>query len=283
MGDTDGPAFAEVGGVRIRIHHLGGRGPAMLCVHATGFHGRLWEPFVPRLRERYSVVALDQRGHGDSDKPEAGYDWENFGRDALGVVEHLGLKDAVGVGHSAGATALIFAETLAPGTFSRLVLMDPTLLPPEYRELAPAGFNPMSEQARRRRAIWDSVDQMVERLRSGTPLAGWQEEYLRAYVTYGTSPREDGTIELKCPPEIEAQVYAMAPRHDGWERLERVRCPTLVLTGTTSHMWAGERAELVAGRVGTGRAETIEGGHFFPMENPEPTIDRVLAFLDETG
>lgn len=281
MPDADtGPAFAEVGGVRIRIHHLGGRGPSMLCVHATGFHGRVWEPFVPKLRERFGVIALDQRGHGDSDKPASGYDWEKFGHDALGVVDHLGLHAPVGVGHSAGATALVFAETEAPGTFSRLVLMDPTLLPPEFRDVAPAGFNPMSEQARRRRAVWDSVDQMVERLRNGTPLAGWREDFLRAYVTYGTSAREDGKVELKCPPEIEAQVYAMAPRSDAWERLELIRCPTLVLTGTTSHMWAGERAELVGGRIADGHAEVVEGGHFFPMENPDVTVERVLAFLN---
>ncbi len=273
--------FAQADGVRIRIHHLGGTGPPLLCMHATGFHGRVWEPFVPRLRELFSVVALDQRGHGDSDKPASGYDWEKFGDDVLAALDHLDIRSAVGVGHSAGATALVFAETKRPGAFSHLVLMDPTLLPPELRQAAPAGFNPMAEQARRRRSVWHSTDEMIARLGDGTPLSAWREEYLRAYVTYGTTARSDGTVELKCPPEIEAQVYSAAPGNDGWDRLALVGCPTLLLTGTDTPMWDDVRAADAAARLPKGRAETVRGGHFFPMENPDGAIDLILPFLTD--
>ncbi len=279
-GSPSAPSFAEAeDGVRIRIHHLGGTGPPLLCVHATGFHGRVWEPFVPPLREHFSVIALDQRGHGDSDKPEGGYVWPKFGDDALAVVDHLGLEDPVGLGHSAGATSLVFAESSRPGTFSRLVLMDPTLMPPEYRQAASAGFNPMSEQARKRRAVWDSHDEMMERLRAGTPLAGWREDFLRAYVSYGTDTLPDGTVRLKCPPEIEAQVYAGAPTNDGWDRLSQLRCPTLFLTGVESPMWSGDRGGLAAELIPSSHSEKIVGGHFFPMEHPAQTCERVLRFL----
>lgn len=275
--------FAQADGVRIRIHHLGGTGPPLLCVHATGFHGRVWEPFVPRLRKHFSVVALDQRGHGDSDKPSSGYDWTKFGDDILAVVDHLDLHNVAAIGHSAGATALVFAETSRPGTFSRLVLMDPTLMPPELRTAVRDGMNPMSEQARRRRAVWDSPEELMERLRSGSPLSTWRDEFLRAYATYGTFAREDGRFELKCPPEIEAQVYAGAPAHDGWERLADLRPETLLLTGDSSPMWGGGRRELVAAQLVAGRAETVQGGHFFPMENPDETCDRILPFLTGEG
>jgi pimeloyl-ACP methyl ester carboxylesterase len=231
------------------------------------------------VREHFSVIAFDQRGHGDSDKPASGYEWTKFGDDVLAVIDELGLSNATGIGHSAGATSLVFAETTRPGTFSRLVLMDPTLLPPELRAVAPAGFNPMSEQARRRRSVWDSREEMLERLRNGTPLAGWRDDFLRAYVVYGTNTREDGTVELKCPPEIEAQVYASASSHDGWERLADITCPTLLVTGESSHMWGNGRGAQAAAQLRAGRAETVEGGHFFPMENPDGTYDRILPFL----
>jgi pimeloyl-ACP methyl ester carboxylesterase len=248
-------------------------------MHATGFHGRVWEPFVPRLREHFSVIALDQRGHGDSDKPPSGYEWEKFGEDVLAVVDHLHVSSIAGLGHSAGATALVFAETARPGTFSRLVLLDPTLLPPEFRTVAPRGLNPMSEQARKRRAVWDSADELFERLRAGTPLAGWREDFLRAYVSYGTEPRADGTVALKCPPDIEAQVYAAAPAHGGWERLSELRCPTLLVTGESSHLWADGRNEIAAAQISDVRVRRIEGGHFFPMENPDATTAAILPFL----
>jgi pimeloyl-ACP methyl ester carboxylesterase len=278
-GSPAAPSFAQADGVRIRIHHLGGSGPPLLAVHATGFHGRVWEPFVPPLREHFSVIALDQRGHGDSDKPDSGYEWTKFGEDVLAVVDHLDLERPVGIGHSAGATALIFAESSRPGTFARLVLMDPTLLPPEFRSVAPAGLNPMSERTRRRRAIWSSHDEMIGRLRDGSPLSGWRDDFLRAYVTYGTDTLQDGSVQLKCPPDIEAQVYAEASSHDGWERLSDIECPTLLLTGESSHLWAAGRNELAAAQIRTGRAEVVQGGHFFPMEEPENASDRILRFL----
>ena len=276
-------SFATADGIQIRVHHLGGSGPPLLCIHATGFHGRIWEPFVPLLREHFTVIALDQRGHGDSDKPHTGYQWARFGDDALAVVDDLGLEEARGLGHSAGAAALIFAETTRPGTFSRLVLMDPTTLPPAFRQLTAHLENPMADQARKRRAVWDSPEQMIERLRNGTPLAAWRDEFLRAYAIYGTTPLAEGGVQLKCPPAIEAQIYAEAGSNDGWERLAHVDCPTLLLTGTDSPMWGDGRNEEAAERIARGRAATIRGGHFFPMENPDETIEHVLPFLLDGG
>jgi pimeloyl-ACP methyl ester carboxylesterase len=271
--------YAQADGVRIRIHHLGGSGPPLLCVHATGFHGRVWEPFVPRLREHFTIVSLDQRGHGDSDKPPTGYHWKVFGDDVLAVVDSLSLEQPVALGHSAGAAALIFAETTRPQTFSRLALMDPTTMPPEFSGMTAHLENPMAESARRRRAVWDSPEQMIERLRQGSPLADWREEFLRAYVVYGTEQQEDGKFHLKCPPEIEAQIYSTAGTNDGWDRLARLDCPTLLLTGTSSPMWGGGRNEQAGERIPDGVTETIPGGHFFPMENPDETVARVLPFL----
>lgn len=266
-------------GVRIRIHHLGGTGPPLVCVHATGFHGHVWEPFIPRLRDHFSIVTLDQRGHGDSDKPASGYEWDRFGDDILAVVDELGLERPAGIGHSAGAAALVFAETTRPGTFSRLVLMDPVTPSPDVGRYMASGSNPMAEQARKRRSVWDSPEQMIDRLKRGSPLQAWRDDFLRAYVVYGTETRDDGTIELKCPPEVEGQIYTMGGRHDGWERLARLTPPTLFLTGTDSPMWASPMREEAASRLPNGSAATVAGGHFFPMENPDETVEAVRRFL----
>jgi pimeloyl-ACP methyl ester carboxylesterase len=273
--------FADADGVRIRIHHLGGTGPPMVCVHATGFHGRVWEPFVPRLREHYTILSLDQRGHGESAKPANGYEWVHFGGDVLAVLDEMGLEEPVGIGHSAGAAALVFAETERPGSFSKLVLMDPVTPVPQIGQVMGVSDNPMSEQAKRRRAVWDTHEQMIERLRKGgSPLADWREEFLRAYVTYGLEPGEDGKLHLRCPPEIEAQIYVMGGRHDGWDRLAEIACPTLFLAGAESYMWAEELRVEAAQKLQKGRVETSPGGHFFPMEQPEAALDRVLTFLE---
>lgn len=273
----------RAGGLAIRVHDHGGDGPDLVLVHATGFHGRIWDPFVPRLRERFRVVALDQRGHGDSDKPEGGYEWARFGEDVLAVVDGIALDRPRAMGHSAGGAALVLAETSRPGTFDRLVLMDPVTPFPDVRVWMRDGqANPMVEGARRRRRIWGSHEEMIGRIRAGTPLSGWREEFLRAYVEHGTAARPDGTFELKCPPEVEAQIYQMGGRHDGWERLSSITCPTLLLVGERSEMWWAERRDEAAAQLRNGRAETVAGGgHFFPMEDPDATLAHVLPFLEE--
>jgi len=272
-------ADADAGGVRIR-YRVTGAGPTLLLVHATGFHGLVWEPWVPRLAERSRVITLDQRGHGDSEKPPSGYDWTGFGADILAVVDAADASGAAGVGHSAGAAALIHAEAARPGTFRKLVLMDPVLISPDMRAIADVVENPMAEAARRRRAIWDSREEMAARLRDGTPLAEWRDDFLRAYVDGGTIPTEDGRFVLKCPPEIEAQVYEGSGRHDGYEKLSRLTCPVLFMAGERSHMWASPRRDEAAAQLRHGELAVIDGGHFFPMENPDATLDAVLDFLD---
>lgn len=78
------------GGVKLAVHHLGGDGPPLLAVHATGFHGRCWWPLAAELTPRFAVWALDQRGHGESGKDPTGtYDWELFAADLLAVVDAL--------------------------------------------------------------------------------------------------------------------------------------------------------------------------------------------------
>lgn len=271
-------------GLRIRVYDHGGDGPSLLLIHATGFHGRIWDPFVPRLRERFRVVAFDNRGHGESDKPEGGYDWPRFGEDALAVVDGLGLHQPAAMGHSAGAAAALFAETDRPGTFRRLVLLDPVTPFPDIRAWMRDGrTNPMSEGARRRRRIWSSREEMAERIRDGTPLQRWHEPFLRAYVEHGTKGRPDGTFELKCPPEVEAQIYEMGGRHDGWERLAAVECPLLFVVGHESPMWASDRRAEVAARLPNGHVAVVPGGHFFPMEDPDRTMETVLPFLSGEG
>jgi pimeloyl-ACP methyl ester carboxylesterase len=161
--------------------------------------------------------------------------------------------------------------------------MDPVTPQPDIGRFMASDENPMADQARKRRAVWDSRDQMIERLRNGSPMAKWREDFLRAYVTYGTGPRDDGKVELMAPPDVEAQIYQMGGRHDGWDRLATLRSKTLLLTGSDSPMWAPLLRDAAASRIPNVVSRTVEGGHFFPMENPEHTVDAVLHFFLHSG
>lgn len=265
----------------LRLHYLdfGGDGPPLVFLHATGFHSWLWAPYATRLTDRFHVFALDQRGHGQSDKPPTGYRWENFGTDLAGFLDRLGLEQVRAVGHSKGGTAIAAAAAAGCHRFARAVLIDPVLIPgPPASE--PQLENTLSMGARRRRSVWSSRAEMFERLRGKSPFDSWEERFVRLYVDHGVADRPDGQVELSCPPEIEAQVYAHAPMSDGFGFLEKLAVPTLVIRGGTSPTLADRSLAEAVRRLPAGSALSVpEAGHFVPMERSAAVADALTDFL----
>lgn len=98
-------------GIRLRATRWMGHGPPVLLLHGLAAQRHFWDPVVPSL-VGLPLVAIDQRGHGDSDQPDTGYDFATVTRDALTALDALGISRAVVVGHSWGAmTALTIAAT----------------------------------------------------------------------------------------------------------------------------------------------------------------------------
>src|SRR5882762_2125300 len=122
-----------INGLNLRVWEWLGDGAPILFCHATGFHSRCWDQVIRRLHGRH-CYALDFRGHGRSAKPDPPYRWRSFGEDAAELAQQLDLENAIGVGHSMGGHALTLAAALVPAAFSRLILLDPVIRPPDsYR------------------------------------------------------------------------------------------------------------------------------------------------------
>ncbi|MEA2626620.1 MAG: hypothetical protein QOD06_2665 [Candidatus Binatota bacterium] len=275
--------FVRVNGVRLHVVDWGGDGPVAFLHHATGFHARVMDPIARFLADRYHVIGVDARGHGDSDKPEHGYRWEVFIHDTVALLDELGIAGAVGIGHSFGATTVLGAAAERPDLFRALVLLDPIFFPREFRSFSD-GENPMAEAARKRREVWASREEMFESYRSRPPFATWREEFLRSYVDHGTEPHAGGGVRLKCPGAVEAEVFGMAPEHDAWRDCDRVTAPTLVIRGERSTALSDRDAAAVVARLRRGRMITIAGaGHFVPQEAPEAVLAAIDGFLADSA
>ena len=98
-------------GNRIRALEWSQEGVPMVLVHGFGNDAHIWDDFAPLVAPHYRVVAIDLRGHGDSDHdPERRYQWDDHVRDLESVVAALGFERMVLVGHSLGGrTCLLFA------------------------------------------------------------------------------------------------------------------------------------------------------------------------------
>lgn len=277
-------AFLEANGVRLHCLRWGAKGDAPVVLnHPTGFLAALWAPVAERLVSAgYCAYACDARGHGDSDKPPAtreNYDWRRFAEDLTGALDALGLRNVPFVGHSMGAGVGLFVAGTCPGYFSRIVAIEPIVMP--------GGFHPdeerreeMAARARKRRHVFASVDEMVEVYRNRDTFERWPEVMLRLYATAGTARREDGSVELKCSGQIEGQVFANSATLPTWDVLPRIDVPTLIVRGEHTEGFLNMVAEAVAGRVPGARLETVRGaGHLAPFERPDDVAGVILDFL----
>jgi pimeloyl-ACP methyl ester carboxylesterase len=168
-------------------------------MHGTGFVAEVWDDVARELASDYSVYALDRRGHGDSHKPASNrYHFHDFAEDVCGTIEALGLSNIYGIGHSAGATDLLLAAKLKPERFSRLFVMEPTVMDP--RMVHAGGLSDFATGAvqgvLRRQAEFESAETVFQRYQAAPAFADWTASSLRAYIQHGFAAQEDGRVRL---------------------------------------------------------------------------------------
>ncbi len=269
------------GGVRIHYRRLGA-GPGMVLVHGFPQTGHMWRKVMPALAERFTVLAPDLRGYGDSDRPPGGYDKRRMAADLAQVIEALGLTPVVFVGHDRGARVGHRFALDHPALLTRLVLLD---IAPTFDV-----FDRLDQAGARR--VWHWFFHLIPDLPEALT-AGREEVYLRwCYRTWSHNPaaiEEEAVQEyLRCFRQPGAMRAAFEDyraggtvdlEQDAADRHRKVTVPTLVLWGASR---TAQSTDMLS--VWRARCERVEGravpecGHFIPEERPAAVIDAVLGF-----
>jgi pimeloyl-ACP methyl ester carboxylesterase len=272
--------------VELAVWEWPGADPPFLFAHATGFHGRCWDRIIGMFPER-RCLAIDARGHGRSGKPEPPYHWRAFGRDLVFVAGKLGVRGAIGIGHSMGGHITVQAAAVRPETYAALLLVDPTIFPQAYYGEPPldASFT------LRRRSQWKSPDEMFERFHARAPFMRWRPEILRDYCDYGVLPNGDGFV-LACPPPVEASIYenSKEPGSNIYPEIAMVRHPVTVMRAAKGRepgrfdLSASPTAPDLAAQFANGRDVVLEeASHFIAMEEPERVAEEIRALAGAVG
>ncbi len=259
----------------------------VLLSHATGFHGRVFDPVAEHLHASNHCHSFDYRGHGDSSLPiDWNANWSGYGDDALAVARVVaGAQQSppaiIGAGHSMGGAALVMAALRAPELFRALVLYEPIILPPQVRVgMTETGVpNPLADGARRRRDTFASFDEAIANYSSKPPLNVMRFDALRAYVMHGFRAQHGG-ISIKCSPEHEARAYEMGAIHETWNELPKLRVPVWLVSGEVIPHTPGAIAALIADEVpGSTLVQWDDLGHFGPMQDPQ-RFAQLIAQVD---
>ncbi len=284
------------GGMGIAGLDWGGDSPIALLHHANGFCAATLAPLAQLLNPHYRVIAIDGRGQGDSDSPllPEGVQWERFADDiaavAAQILDETG-HDRIeyGIGSSFGGTVTAIAEARRPGTFARIAMLDPPLhLSDEW--LKEAGVDiavrararpELVDVARRRRAVWPSREVIRQAWKDKPMFAAWTSEAFDLYINEGFRDLPDGTVMLKCSPEVEAAVFeATSPDLNIFEVVTAVACPTLLVHAGRGY-FPLLLHEKFAAQFQNGEFLNADAGHLMPLEVPEYCAELLLAFAGQ--
>ena len=130
----------------------------------------------------------------------------------------------------------------------------------------------LADRARNRRGVYPDRQSIFERYRERPVLAPWSEESLWAYINGGFHGRDDGQVELACPPEVEALYYLIETPDDVWERMARLKMPVTLVAAEQSDRFRVENptTQEFLHTVPGVKLKTIPGGHFVVQEDPRP-------------
>jgi esterase len=263
----------------LRFHYLdwGSRDRApVVFLHGGGLTSHTWDLVCLALRGEFRCLALDARGHGDSEwSKQMDYSTDAHARDVVSFCRRLNLHRPVVVGMSmGGATAFLVAQRFA---LRGLVVID----------TGPVIYRPSAQQIidfMRAPAELDSVEAFVTRAIEFNPRRNAQ--LLRGSLIHNLVQLPDGKWTWKYDRRHFGRLDAehLASRRDEiWAGAALVRCPTLIVRGAESNVFPRETAEGFARSLRAGRFVEIPGaGHTVQGDNPRDLAVALRGFLRES-
>ena len=268
--------FVEANGLRLHYVESGrADAPAVMLLHGLRGHAHSWDDVSDALAADYRVLALDQRGRGDSGWPKDGaYGMDAFVADIEGFRAALGLETFVLVGHSMGGRNGILYTSRNPQRVKALAVVD------VGPDIQPEGAARIRKEIVDAPEAFDSLDAAVAQAKAENPLAS--EAVLRRRVQYQTKQGPDSKIVWRYDPVIRDQVRSNTrpPPPNIWPAWESITCPQLVLRGAETDTLARSTAErMTANRPNAKLAEIPRAGHMTFEDNPADFIKALRAWL----
>lgn len=260
--------------------------PTLFWAHATGFHGRLYQPFLNEISESVNVIAWDMRGHGESAETrelKQFKSWDTYYQD-LGKFLSLHNDDLYLAGHSVGGMTVFATAALFPQKVKGVLLIEPVMFDRRLgwsfglaKRLGQGHKMGLAQGAARRRSQFKDKQQAFENFRAKKAFKSWSDEWLQLYVEYGLQP-ENGEQVLSCRPEWESRSFAVSEhRPQRFMRSFPEDIPVKILVGEKDSTFFKGARPLMQRYVPHAEVKTIaNSSHFLPMEYPQIIKDWLL-------
>ncbi len=274
MGTDATSHFATVNGLRLRYVEWGDpSAPPIVALHGLRAYAHWFDEFADAVAARYRLIALDQRGRGDSDwAPDGAYTRPAYVADLEGLVDALGLGPFVLVGHSMGGLNSIYYAASHPDHVKALVCVD---IGPD---IDPAGIERIRKELGETPASfpsWDAAAAFTAQRHPGATPEN-RETRLRWMFREGA----EGEIQWRLDPAIFDPSLRVDAPEDTWAAWRQVRCPALVLRGGITDILSAATCERMVREAPRSQwVEIPDAGHMVLEDNPDGFNAAVAAFL----
>ena len=246
----------------------------LVLLHGYTGHARSWDAFAGAMSSRYRVLALDQRGHGQTQwAPPAAYDTSEMVTDLEAFVAALGLTNFALLGLSMGGLVSIGYAGKRPAALAKVVIVD--IAP----ELDIEGLKRIQAGVVRS-DVFASIEEAYARARADNPIP--PADQLRHRIEYSLMRREDGRFTYRYDPALRdpANPRKGIPAEEGWRLVANINVPTLLVRGELSDILSKPVATRMAKAIPNCRLVEIAGsGHPVPLDKPDAFLDAVATFL----
>lgn len=245
--------------------------PPMILLHGLCGNAHYWDFFARSIQPDYHIIALDQRGHGDSSWT-GNYGPRGYVGDLEVFLDLLGLTDIVLIGHSLGGiNALLYAEQ-HPEIVAKLVIVD---IGPE---IGTAGSERMLREMMNNPISFRSLSEAEHYFKQVQPR--YSETFLQHQSKYAL--KQDGPHDFKFKFDPELHETKMVSPDWLWGYLERIVCPTLILRGSESDVLLMDVAHKMVESLVFGCVTEIDSAcHSIPGDNPQAFEEAVRKFLTD--
>jgi pimeloyl-ACP methyl ester carboxylesterase len=271
----------QANGLTLRYQEWGApEAPPIIMLHGFGVSGHMFDEFAQRLQDRYRLISLDQRGHGDSEwSPEGDYSREAFVADLEAVRAALGFEQFILVGHSMGGLNSVSYTVQFPRHVRALVLVD--VGPESARE----GVDNIVRFTRGPDEL--EFEQFVENAHRFNQRR--TIENIRERMRHRLKPGENGKWTWKFDkrfrqPDSGLRIGGELNNDQTWQLFRDITVPTLLVRGGESDVLSQEVAERAAREMASTTLRVVPGaGHSVPGDNPDDFTFVVRTFLDGLG
>ncbi|HEX2888639.1 alpha/beta hydrolase [Vineibacter terrae] len=267
---------------------VGGSGAPLLLLHGYPQTHVMWHRIAPALAERFTVVATDLRGYGDSGVPASSDDHFSFSKrataaDQVTVMERLGHRRFMVAGHDRGARVTHRLVLDWPDRVSRAAVLDIVPTPHVFahvdKALATAywhWFFLIQKADLPERMIGADPEFYLQRLLGGLTQTGAITD--EAFAEYRRCFAQEARIHATC--EDYRAGASIDLTHHAADQGRKITCPLLVLWGASSGVGRMYKPlEVWRGWADDVSGQAVPGGHFLPEEAPRETLDAMLAFF----